>query len=168
MLQNEKVEEAEKPEMNNMSLKHRLQDDMKAAMRAHDKAKLETIRFALSAIKQREIDDKIDTEDDKNVIPIIEKLIKQHRESITQYQNAERKDLADKELLELSILQAYMPEQLSEAEIDKIIREAIKTTQATSIRDMGKVMGIIKPKIQGQADMSAVSSKIKSILSSTT
>ena len=145
------------------NLKNRIQDDMKAAMRAREQQRLDVIRFLLAAIKQREIDEKI-TLDDTQVVTVIEKQIKQLKDSITQYKQAGRDELAQKESFALELLKTYMPTQLSDAELENIIKTAITETNATSIRDMGKVMGILKAKIQGQADMGKVSSKVKELL----
>ena len=143
-----------------MALKERITEDMKSAMRAGDKDRLATIRLALAAIKQREVDERI-TLDDPKVLAVLEKMIKQRREAITQFESGGRADLVAKETAEIAVLQGYMPSQLSDAEIDALIREAIAATGAASIKDMGKVMAAVKPKAQGRADMSAVSARIK-------
>jgi uncharacterized protein len=148
-----------------MTLKERITDDMKSAMRAGEKERLGTIRLALAAIKQREVDERI-TLDDGQVLAVLEKLIKQRKESITQFENGGRADLAAKEQSELNVLQTYLPAQMSDAEIDALIAEAIASSGATSIKDMGKVMGLVKAKAQGKADMGAVSARIKQKLSS--
>jgi uncharacterized protein len=147
-----------------MTLKERITDDMKSAMRAGEKERLGTIRLALAAIKQREVDERI-TLDDGQVLAVLEKLIKQRKESITQFENGGRADLAAKEQAELTVLQTYLPAQMSDAEIDALIAEAIASSGATSIKDMGKVMGLVKAKAQGKADMGAVSARIKQKLS---
>jgi uncharacterized protein YqeY len=147
-----------------MTLKERITDDMKSAMRAGEKERLGTIRLALAAIKQREVDERI-TLDDGQVLTVLEKLIKQRKESITQFENGGRADLAAKEQAELTVLQTYLPAQMSDAEIDALIAEAIASSGATSIKDMGKVMGLVKAKAQGKADMGAVSARIKQKLS---
>jgi len=147
-----------------MTLKEQIQNDMKDAMRAHDAERLSIIRFLLAAIKQREIDERI-TLDDAQVLAVIEKQVKQHRDSIEQYQQAGRDELVAKETKELNVLQSYLPEPLSEAEIGAIINDAIAEASATSIKEMGKVMSIIKPKIQGRAEISVVSAKVKTLLS---
>lgn len=147
-----------------MSIKARLQDDMKTAMKARDSEKLGVIRFIMAAIKQQEIDKRIE-HDDVQTLAIIEKLAKQHKDSIAQFESASRKDLVEKEQFELSVVQQYLPEQLPEAEIEKLIKEAIAETGAETMRDMGNVMAILKPKLQGRADMGMVSGKIKSLLS---
>ncbi len=144
-------------------LKDAITDAMKSAMRAGEKKKLGTIRLILSAIKQVEVDTRKDLSDD-DVLVILDKMVKQRRESITQYEKAERQELADVEKEEIEIIQAYLPEQLSEAEISDMIEQAISSTGAESIKDMGKVMGILKPQLQGRADMGAVSGIIKSKL----
>lgn len=138
---------------------------MKATMRSGDKPRLGVIRLALAAIKQREVDERIELDDDQ-VLLVLDKMVKQRRESLTQYQQAGRDDLATQEEYEIGVLQDFLPEALSEDEISTMISEAIEQTGAASIRDMGKVMGIIKPKMQGRADMSAVSAVIKQQLNS--
>jgi hypothetical protein len=143
-----------------MALKERITEDMKSAMRAGDKDRLATVRLALAAIKQREVDERI-TLDDPKVLAVLEKMIKQRREAITQFESGGRADLVAKETAEIAVLQSYMPSQLSDAEIDALIGEAIAATGAASIKDMGKVMAAVKPKAQGRADMSAVSARIK-------
>jgi hypothetical protein len=148
-----------------MSIKDRIQSDMKAAMRTKSKDRLAAIRFIWAAIKQREVDEQVSL-NDAQVINVLERMNKQHRDSIAQYQKAGRDDLVSKEAFELEIIQAYLPEAFSDAELDAIITDAIATTGAQSIRDMGKVMGILKEKVQGRADMAVVSSRVKSRLSS--
>ena len=145
-------------------LKQRIMDDMKSCMREGDKERLGTIRLALSAIKQQEVDSR-STLEDADILAILDKMAKQRRESIEQFEKAGRDDLASKEKDELKVIQTYLPSQLSDEEIASIIDEAIQTTRAQTMRDMGKIMGIIKPKMQGRADMSAVSALIKSRLS---
>ena len=147
-----------------MPLKDRITEDMKGAMRAGEKERLGTIRLVLAAIKQREVDERI-TLDDGQVLAVLEKMIKQRKESIAQFESGGRADLVAKEQAELAILQVYLPAQMSEAEIDALIAEAVAATGATSIKDMGKVMGIVKAKAQGKADMGAVSARIKQKLS---
>ena len=146
-----------------MSLKEKINDDVKTAMRAKDEVRLGTLRMLTAAIKQREVDGRIQL-DDAQVVAVIEKLLKQSRESIEQFEKGGRKDLADKERSEMAVWQVYMPQQLSDAEIDKVIVEAITATSASSIKDMGKVMGILKTKLQGRADMGQVGGKIKAKL----
>ena len=147
-----------------MALKDRITEDMKNAMRAGEKERLATIRLILSAVKQREVDERI-TLDDSQVLAAIEKMIKQRKEAITQFEAGGRADLVAKETAEIGILQGYLPAQMSDAEIDALIGEAIASTGAASIKDMGKVMGAVKAKAQGRADMGAVSARIKRKLS---
>jgi uncharacterized protein YqeY len=137
---------------------------MKAAMRAGEKERLGVIRMITSAIKQREVDERI-LLDDAQVLSVLEKMIKQRRESLTQFQAGNRQDLVDRESAEITLLQGYMPSRLSDPEIDALIADAIAATGASSIKDMGKVMGIIKAKAQGRADMAEVGAKIKARLS---
>ena len=146
-----------------MPLKEDIQQDMKEAMRAGDKQRLGTIRLILAAIKQREVDERI-TLDDQQVTAVLDKMSKQRRESLSQYEKAGRDDLAEQEAYELKLIQAYLPEPLGEEEINQLIDAAISETGASSLKDMGKVMGILKPKLQGRADMGAVSAKIKTRL----
>ncbi len=146
-----------------MTLKERITEDMKAAMRASDKERLLTIRMVQAAIKQREVDERI-VLDDAQVIAVLEKMVKQRRESIVAFEQGGRADLADKEKTEITLLQAYLPAQLSAVEVDALIKEAIATTGATSMKDMGKVMGAVKAKAAGRADMGAVSASIKAAL----
>ena len=147
-----------------MSLKDRIQEDMKAAMRSGDKERLGTIRLILAAIKQREVDERI-TLDDAQVTSVLEKMTKQRRESIVQFQAGARADLVEKENAELKLISAYLPTQLSDAELDALISEAITQTAAASVKDMGKVMNIIKSKAQGRVDMAAAGARIKARLS---
>jgi len=137
---------------------------MKAAMRSGEKQRLGVIRMITSAIKQREVDERI-TLDDTQVLSVLEKMIKQRKESLVQFQAGNRQDLVDKESAEITLLQTYLPAQLSDADIDALIGEAIAATGAVSVKDMGKVMGLIKGKAQGRADMAAVGAKIKARLS---
>ena len=146
-----------------MTLKERITEDMKAAMRSSDKERLSTIRLVQAAIKQREVDERI-TLDDAQVVVVLEKMVKQRRESITQFELGGRRDLADKERAELELLQTYLPAQLSTAEIDTLIRDAIASTGASSIKDMGKVMAAVKVKAAGRADMGAVGARVKAAL----
>ena len=146
-------------------LKQRIQDDMKAAMKGGDKRRLGSIRLILAAIKQREVDERIEL-DDTQILVVLDKMVKQRRDSINQYEQAGRSELAEQEAFEITILQEYLPEALSEEEIAAMIRDAIQATGAESLRDMGKVMGQLKPKMQGRADMGAVSALIKQQLSS--
>ncbi|WP_283743145.1 GatB/YqeY domain-containing protein [Sideroxydans sp. CL21] len=146
-----------------MSLKQQITEDMKTAMRAKETARLGAIRLLLAAMKQREVDERIELTD-ADVIAIIEKMLKQRRDSISQYKAANRQDLVDVEEFEVSILQTYMPQQLSEAEVIAAIAEAIDATGAAGPQDMGKVMGVVKPKLAGRADMGKVSGLIKAQL----
>lgn len=145
-------------------LKSRISDDMKSAMKAGEKERLGTIRLILSAIKQQEVDSRKDLQDE-DILAILDKMSKQRRESIDQFEKAGRDDLAGKEKAELEILQTYLPSQLGDEEITALIDEAIEASGAEAMKDMGKVMGILKPKMQGRADMSAVSAQVKSRLS---
>ena len=147
-----------------MSIKARIQEDMKSAMRAGEKEKLANIRMVMAAIKQREVDERIEL-DDAQVLAVIDKMQKQRRESIAQFKAGGRADLVAKEEAELALLGAYMPAQLSEAELDAMIAEAIAATGAASIKDMGKVMAAIKARAAGRADMGAVGARIKARLS---
>jgi uncharacterized protein YqeY len=146
-----------------MSLKAQITDDMKSAMKAGDKDRLKVVRLMMAAIKQVEIDQRIEL-DDAAVLGVLDKMVKQRRDSVEQFQNGNRQDLADIELAEIVVLEQYLPEQLSDAELDALVDEAITSTGAESIRDMGKVMGIIKGKAAGRADMSAVGAKVKARL----
>jgi uncharacterized protein YqeY len=147
-----------------MSLKDRIQQDVKDAMRAKEKQRLATIRLITAAIKQREVDERIEL-DDEQVLVVLDKMCKQRRESISQFEKAGRDDLIAREASELEIIQGYLPEQLGEDEIAAMIDSVMAETGASSIKDMGKVMGQLKPKLQGRADMAAVSALIKSKLS---
>jgi len=146
-----------------MSLRARITEDMKAAMRARETVRLGALRLLLAAIKQREIDERIEL-DDAGIVAVVDKQIKQRRDSIEQYQAANRLDLADSERIELDVLTAYMPQQLSAEEIVEQVRAAIAETGATSAKDMGKVMSCLKPKLAGRADMTAVSAQVKAAL----
>ncbi len=146
-----------------MALKTRLLDDIKQAMRAGDKARLGTLRMASAAIKQREVDDRVEA-DDALVLAVIEKMIKQRRDSAEQYRAGQRADLAEVEEAEIEILQPYLPEPLSEAEIASLIDQAIAETDASGMQAMGAVMGLLKPKLQGRADMGAVSGLVRARL----
>ena len=147
-----------------MSLKDRIKDDVKQAMRAKDQARLDALRMLAAAIQRREVDERIAL-DDAQVLATIDKLVKQGRESIDQYEKGGRADLVTKEKADLAILQSYLPTPLSDAEVDQLIAAAIAETGAASIKDMGKVMGVLKPKLQGRADMGQVGARIKSRLS---
>ncbi|MEJ2347359.1 MAG: GatB/YqeY domain-containing protein [Gammaproteobacteria bacterium] len=147
-----------------MPLKQRITEDMKTAMRAGDKRRLGVIRLIMAAIKQREVDERIDGLSDEQVLAVLDKMVKQRRESVTQYEKAGRDDLAEQETFEIQVLQGYLPEALSNSEIDALIEQALTDTGASSMKDMGKVMGVLKPKLQGRADMGAVSARIKARL----
>jgi hypothetical protein len=147
-----------------MSLKQQISEDMKAAMRAKETARLGAIRLLLAAMKQKEVDERVEL-DDAAVVAIIEKMLKQRRDSISQYKAANRQDLVDVEEFEVAVLQAYMPQQLGEDEIMAVIAEVIAATGAAGPQDMGKVMGAVKPKLAGKADMGKVSGLIKAQLS---
>ncbi len=146
------------------SLKQRITEDMKAAMKSGDKPRLAAIRLLQAAIKQREVDERVEL-DDVQVLAVVDKLGKQRRDSIEQYQKAGRQDLVDQEAFELEVLQGYLPAALDEAEIAQMIERAIADSGASSPRDMGKVMGLLKPAMQGRADLSAVSALVKQKLS---
>ena len=146
-----------------MSLKAQLQDDMKSAMRTRDKERLAVIRMLMAAVKQREVDERSELAD-AEVLAVIEKMIKQRRDAEQQYRDADRPELADAEAAEIAVLEHYLPTQLSETEIDQAIETAITETEAASMRDMGKVMGVLKPRLQGQADMAVVSQRLKTRL----
>jgi uncharacterized protein YqeY len=143
-----------------MSLKDRITDDMKAAMRSGERERLSTVRLILAAIKQREVDERI-TLDDSQVHAVLERMVKQRRESIAQFETGGRADLVAKETAELAIVKSYLPEQLSDSEVAALIDEAIRSTGASSLKDMGKVMGAVKAKAQGRADMGTLSARIK-------
>ena len=147
-----------------MDLKSQIIEDMKTAMRARDTQRLSAIRLVLASIKQKEIDERKDLTN-QDVIGVIEKMIKQRRESISQYEQAARVDLAEVEKFELAVLQAYMPESLSESEVNAAVAAALTESGAQGMRDMGKVMGVLKNKLAGRADMSVVSSVVKARLS---
>ena len=140
-----------------------IEEAMKAAMRAKDKPTLSTIRLILAEIKRIEVDERIDVDNDR-VITVLDKMLKQRRDSITQFRAASREDLAEIEEAEMTIIQSFLPAQLSEQEIAELVAEAIKASGAESMKDMGKVMGILKPQLQGRADIGAVSGKIKAAL----
>ena len=146
-----------------MSLKDQITEDMKSAMKARDKDRLKVVRLILAAIKQIEIDKRIEL-DDAAVLSVLDKMVKQRRDSIEQFLNGDRKDLAEIEQAEIAVLDTYLPERLSDTELDALIDEAISATGAESIRDMGKVMGQIKSKAAGRADMGTVGAKVKARL----
>jgi uncharacterized protein len=143
-----------------MTLRERITEDMKSAMRAGEKERLGTIRLALAAIKQREVDERIML-DDGQVLAVLEKMIKQRKEAITLFQAGGRADLVAKESAEVSILEGYLPARMTDAELDALIAGAIASSGATSVKDMGKVMALVKSQAQGRADMGAVSSRVK-------
>jgi uncharacterized protein YqeY len=145
-------------------LRQRIEADMKAAMRAKDKDRLGTIRLILAAIKQREVDERI-TLSDADILAVLDKMVKQRRDSINQFQQAGRQELADKEAAEVAVIQEYLPAALSETEVDTLIAEAMAASGASSPQDIGKIMGLLKPRLQGRADMSLVSRKVKEKLS---
>lgn len=145
------------------SLKERLQADMKTAMKAGEKERLGVIRLIMAAIKQREVDERIQL-DDAQVVAALDKMVKQRRESITQYRAGGREDLAAIESAEIDILQTYLPQALSETEIDALVQAALAETGATGIGGMGKVMAVLKPQLQGRADLGAVSARVKNLL----
>ncbi len=147
-----------------MSLKEKITEDMKAAMRAKESERLATIRLLTAAIKQREVDERIELNDEQ-VLSVLEKMIKQRKDSITQFEAGGRQDLADKEKAELIVLSAYMPAQLGEAEVQAEVQAAVAQTGAAGPQDMGKVMGVLKGKLAGRADMTAVSAIVKATLS---
>lgn len=146
-------------------LKQRIPDDMKSAMKSGDKRKLGVIRLLMAAIKQREVDERVEL-DDEQILVVLDKMVKQRRDSIDQYEKAGRDELAEQEKFEIEVLKDYLPEALSEEEITDLIKQAMADSGAESMRDMGKVMGQLKPKLQGRADIGAVSAKIKQLLGS--
>jgi uncharacterized protein len=143
-----------------MPLRDQLNEDIKTAMKAREAERLAALRLMLSAVKQREVDERV-TLDDTGVIGVVEKMIKQRKDSIAQFEKAARQDLADKEKYEISVLEGYLPKQLSQAEVEAIVAEAIAATGAKGAADMGKVMGVVKPKLAGRADMGKVSGLVK-------
>lgn len=146
-----------------MSLKARITEDMKAAMRSGEKERLSCIRMLQAGIQQREVDERIEL-DDAQVLAVIDKMIKQRRESVTQFQAGNRADLVAKESAEIELLTGYLPAQLGAAELDTLIKDAIAATGAATMKEMGKVMGWLKPKVQGRADIGALSARIKAAL----
>jgi uncharacterized protein YqeY len=146
-----------------MSLRLQIAEDMKSAMRAKDVSRLSAIRLLMAAIKQREVDERIELSDDQ-VITAIEKMLKQRRDSISQFESAGRQDLADTEKFEVSVLQGYMPQPLTDAEAEALVVAAIVSSGAAGVKDMGKVMAIVKPQMAGRADMGKVSALIKAKL----
>ncbi len=149
--------------MSETTLKSRITDDMKSAMRAKDKARLGVIRLILAAIKQIEVDERIEL-DDTRVLAVLDKMVKQRRDSIEQYQAAKRADLVEQEAFELTLIQEYLPAALSESEIERLVVEAISKSGASSPKEMGAVMSILKPQMQGRADMGKVSKQVKAKL----
>lgn len=147
-----------------MSLKQQITEDMKSAMRAKETARLGAIRLLLAAMKQKEVDERVEL-NDADVLAIIDKMLKQRRDSITQYEAAGRQDLSDVEKFEMSVLQTYMPQQMSEAEVAAAIEQAVAASGAASVQDMGKVMAILKPQLAGRADLGKVSGQVKAALS---
>jgi uncharacterized protein YqeY len=146
-----------------MSLRERINEDMKAALRARESDRLSAIRLLLAAVRQREIDERIEL-DDAGVMAVVEKLLKQRRDAAAQYQAAGRKDLEDRERFEIGVLSTYLPQPLSESEVSALVDQAVSETGASSPKDMGKVMSWLKPKLAGRADMAAVSAKVKAAL----
>ncbi len=146
-----------------MTLKERITEDMRSAMRSGDKERLATVRLALAAVKQREVDERI-TLDDGQVLAVLEKMIKQRKEAITQFEAGGRADLVAKEGAEIAVLQAYLPAQMSDTDLDALIAQAIGQTGATSVKDMGKVMAAVKAQAQGRADMGVVSARVRAKL----
>ena len=149
--------------MTDSALKTRINDDVKTAMRSKDKPRLGTLRLLTAAIKQIEVDQRIELNDDQ-IISVLEKMLKQRKDSIEQFEKAGRNELAEIEINEVAILKEFMPAQLSDAEVETLIDDAIATTGASAMKDMGKVMGLLKPQLAGKADMGAVSGKIKAKL----
>jgi uncharacterized protein YqeY len=146
------------------SLKQKITEDMKTAMRAKDKPRLGVIRLIQAAIKQKEVDERIEV-DDSQIIAILDKMLKQRRDSLAQYEKANRQDLVDQEAFEIEIIQTYMPQALTEAELTELIETAISETEAASIKDLGKLMAYLKSKVQGRTDMRALSANLKQRLS---
>lgn len=146
-----------------MTLKARITDDMKIAMKARDADRLATIRLLLAAMKQKEVDERIEL-GDADIIAVIDRMLKQRRDSVSQYDAANRQDLADRERFEMTVLSGYLPQALTDAEIDALIDAAVVSTGAAGMQDMGKVMGVLKGQMAGRADMAAVSARIKARL----
>jgi len=146
-------------------LKSRILEDVKDAMRARDRARLGTLRMVTAAIKQQEVDQRTASLDDSAVVAVLEKMLKQRRESVRQYESAGREDLASGEREEIAVIEQYMPQALGAAEIDAIIEAIIEDTGAATMKDMGRVMGLLKPRVQGRADMGAVSASVRARLS---
>ena len=148
-----------------MSLKARIQEDVKTAMRAHERERLAALRLVTAAIKQKEVDERIELNDEQ-VLAVLDKMVKQRRESLEQYQQAGRDDLAAREQFELDLIQSYLPEPLGAAALADLIRSTIAELGASSLRDMGPVMNVLRPQVQGRADMKAVSEAVKAQLAS--
>jgi len=146
-----------------MSLKDRLTEDMQAAMKSGDKARLSVLRMALAGVKQREVDTRRPL-DDAGVLTVIERMIKQGKDALTQFREGKRQDLVDKEEAEIKVLQTYMPQQLDESELDTFLGECIEAANATSVKDLGKVMGVIKSRAAGRVDMGTVSARVRTML----
>ena len=146
-----------------MALRDRLNDDIKASMKAREAEKLAALRLLLSEVKRKEVDERI-TLDDAGVIAVVEKMLKQRKDSISQFEKAARQDLVDKEKFEVGVLEGYLPQQLTQAEVDSIVADAIASTGAKTAADMGKVMGVVKPRLAGRADMGKVSGLVKAKL----
>ena len=146
-----------------MTLKERIQEDMKAAMRARDAARLSAVRLLLAAMKQKEVDERVELAD-ADVLGIIEKMLKQRRESIAQYEKAARQDLADQERFEIGVLSAYLPQQMGEAEVLQAVAAAVAESGALGVKDMGKVMALLKPRLAGRADIGKVSAQVRAKL----
>jgi len=146
-----------------VTLKERISEDMKAAMRARDAARLSAVRLLLAAMKQKEVDERVELAD-ADVLGIIEKMVKQRRESIAQFEKATRQDLADQEKFEIGVLQAYLPQQMGEADVAQAIAAAVAESGASGVKDMGKVMALLKPRLAGRADMGRVSGMVKAKL----
>lgn len=146
------------------SLKQRIQEDVKSAMRAQEKQRLGVLRLISAAIKQREVDERIQL-DDTQVIVVLDKMLKQRRDSVAQFKQANRQDLVDKESFEIEVIQSYLPQPLSESELTDLIEKAITEVGAKSVKDLGQVMGLLKPQVQGRADMKVVSQQLKQRLS---
>ena len=143
-----------------MNLRERLNDEIKTAMKAREQERLAALRLMLAAVKQREVDERV-TLDDAGGVSVVEKMIKQRRDSIAQFEKAARQDLVDKERFEIGVIEAYLPQQLAPAEVEAIVAEAIAASGAKSAADMGKVMGLVKPRLAGRADMGKVSAMVK-------
>jgi uncharacterized protein len=146
-----------------MALREQLNEDIKTAMKAREQQKLDALRLLSAAVKQKEVDERI-TLDDAALVSIVEKEIKKRRESIAQYEKAQRQDLVDREKFEISVIEVYLPKQMSQAEVEAVIAEAVASTGAKSAADMGKVMGAVKPRLAGKADMGKVSAMVKAKL----